>query len=49
MKLSTVGKNALPAFVGLAALGLTIRYFGDKPIISDIKEGLKGNVNGWFK
>lgn len=42
-------KGALPVVVGVAALGLIIRNFGDQPIIEDIKKGLNGDVKGIFK
>lgn len=44
-----IAKGALPVMAGVLATGLLIRYFGDKPIIKDAKEGLKGNVQGLFK
>lgn len=42
-------KNSILFVVGGIALGLTFRYFGDKPLIHDAKEGFNGNVKGWFK
>ncbi|MBL4761680.1 MAG: hypothetical protein JKY93_03160 [Gammaproteobacteria bacterium] len=45
-KVMRVIKGALPVVVGVGAVGLGIRYFGDKPVISDIAEGLNGNVKG---
>lgn len=44
MTLKQLTNAALPSVVGVATLALAIRYFGDKPIIEDVKEGLKGNV-----
>lgn len=38
--------GAIPVFVGVGALGLTIRFFGDQPILRDVTQGLNGNVNG---
>jgi len=49
MTLKSIGKSAFPVIVGVMAVGLTIRYFGDQPVIKDVKEGLKGNVVGIFK
>jgi len=42
-------KGAAPVVAGFAIVGLTLRYFGDKPFIIEIKKGLNGDVNGWFK
>lgn len=49
MTLKGITKGAMPVVIGVAVVGLTIRYFGDQPIISDVKKGLNGDVNGWFK
>lgn len=35
---------ALPSVAGMVMLALAIRYFGDQPLISDVREGLRGNV-----
>ncbi len=49
MKLSTIVKGATPVVAGLSVFFLAIRYMGDKPVLKDIKEGLKGNTVGLFK
>lgn len=49
MTLKTIAKGAVPVAVVFAAFGLTFRYFGDKPIIEDIRKGLNGDVKGLFK
>ncbi len=49
MTLKSISKGAFPVIVGVMATGLAIRYFGDQPVIKDVKEGLKGNVVGLFK
>lgn len=48
MTLKSLTKGTMPVFIGVAALALTVRYFGDYPIIKDIKEGLRGNSTSWF-
>ena len=48
MKLSTIVKGAVVPFVGVAMLALVVRYFGDKPLIKDIKLGLKGDSTALF-
>lgn len=42
-------KSSVLFVIGGLALGLTFRYFGDKPIIKDAKAGWNGDVVGWFK
>ena len=49
LTLPNVGKAAMYGTIAVLAGGLTIRYFGDQPIIKDAKEGLKGNVIGLFR
>lgn len=49
MTLKGITKGALPVVVGVMAVGLLIRYAGDQPFIEDVKKGLNGDVNGWFK
>jgi len=49
MTVKSIAKGALPVVVGVMAVGLTIRYFGDQPFIEDVKKGLNGDVQGWFK
>lgn len=49
MTLKAITKGALPVMAGVFAVGLTIRYFGDQPILKDIAKGLKGDVVGIFK
>lgn len=48
MTVKSLSKGAMPVVVGLTAFALGIRYFGDKPFIKEVKEGLKGNVIGLF-
>lgn len=49
MTMKTIFKGAMPVVAGVAIVGLAIRYFGDQPIISDVKKGLNGDVSGlWF-
>lgn len=36
--------GATPVVAGLALFFLGIRFFGNQPGISEVKEGLKGNV-----
>tara|TARA_B100001989_G_C24541525_1_gene467878 strand:- start:327 stop:476 length:150 start_codon:yes stop_codon:yes gene_type:complete len=48
MTLKGIIKGAAPAFVGLAGLALAVRFFGDGPILKDVKEGLRGNSTSWF-
>ncbi len=49
-KIKGVVMKSLPVIFGLGAVGLIIRYFGDKPVVSDVAAGLNGNVKGtsWF-
>lgn len=49
MTIKSITKGALPVFVGVAAVALTVRYFGDQPFIEDVAKGLTGDVKGWFK
>lgn len=49
MTVKSITKSALPVVVGVMAVGLVIRYFGDQPIIEDVKRGLNGDVKGFFK
>ena len=49
MTLKSITKGALPVMAGVMAVGLTIRYFGDQPVIKDVAKGLKGDVVGIFK
>lgn len=49
MTAKSILKGALPVFVGVAGIALTIRYFGDKPLIEDVAKGLQGDVVGLFK
>ena len=44
MTLNSAAKAAFVGMIPLATLALLIRYAGNQPFISDIKEGLKGNV-----
>lgn len=37
---------SLPVVLGMGLTGLIIRYFGNKPVISDIAGGLNGSVKG---
>lgn len=45
---------SLPVAFGVSAVALAVRYFGDKPIINEVANGLQGNVKGsgglfgWF-
>lgn len=48
MNIKTISKGAVPVMAGVSALALMIRFLGDKPLIKEIKEGLKGNVSGKF-
>lgn len=45
-KVESIAYKAMPVVAGFAIVGLTIRYFGDYPIIEDIKKGLTGDVKG---
>jgi hypothetical protein len=49
MTLKSITNGAIPVIAGVAAVGLAIRYFGDKPFIKDIAKGLNGDVVGLFK
>jgi len=49
MTVKTFAKQASYVAGGVIGVGLLFRYFGDQPILSDAKEGLKGNVKGLFK
>lgn len=49
MTLKSITKGAFPVVVGVFAAGLAIRYFGDQPILEDVKKGLNGDVKGFFK
>lgn len=49
MTLKGLSNKALPVVIGVMAVGLTIRYFGDKPLLEDVAKGLKGDVKGFFK
>ncbi len=42
------GTTVASVVVGMALVGLGIRYFGNKPVIEDIKKGLNGDVQGLF-
>ena len=44
MKLNQLYVPAAGAILGISALALAIRFFGNQPGLSDVKEGLKGNV-----
>lgn len=44
MKAETLVKQTVVGALPLAALALTVYFFGDKPVIREIKEGLKGNT-----
>lgn len=48
MTLKTVIKGAIPVAVGVSVLALALRYFGDKPLLEDIKKGLNGDSVGIF-
>lgn len=53
-RIKKIAMGALPVIAGFMAVGLGIRYFGDKPVISDVAAGLNGSVkgsslfSGWF-
>ena len=47
--LTKIAYGALPVIAAFGVVGITIRYFGDKPVLSDIAKGLKGDVVGLFK
>tara|TARA_R110002124_G_C8973012_1_gene515489 strand:+ start:8532 stop:8708 length:177 start_codon:yes stop_codon:yes gene_type:complete len=50
--LKTVKKYTLatlPVVGGISLVALGVRYFGDKPVVSDIAKGLKGDVVGLFQ
>tara|TARA_R110002124_G_scaffold266813_1_gene433794 strand:+ start:7960 stop:8109 length:150 start_codon:yes stop_codon:yes gene_type:complete len=49
MTIKSLSKSSAPVVFGLTVFALSIRYFGDKPLIKEVKEGLKGNVIGIFK
>lgn len=44
MTLKSTATAAVPSIVALVAVALAIRFYGNQPFISDIKEGLKGNA-----
>lgn len=48
MTLKSITKGAVPVVVGVIAAGLLIRYFGDQPILEDVKKGLNGDSVGIF-
>lgn len=48
MTLKSLIKGAPTVAIGVAGLALTVRFFGDYPVIKDIKEGLRGNSTSWF-
>ena len=52
-KVTSFAKKTLPVFVGgfaaVSAVALIVRYYGDKPLISDIAKGIKGDVVGIFQ
>jgi hypothetical protein len=52
-KVVSFAKKTLPVFVGgfaaVSAVALTVRYYGDRPVISDVAKGLKGDVVGLFQ
>lgn len=48
MKAKSILKASVPVMVGVAGVALAVRYFGDQPVIKDIKEGLRGNAVGLF-
>lgn len=44
MTLKSITNGAMPVVAGLALFALGIRFFGNLPYVSEVKEGLKGNV-----
>lgn len=42
LTLNSILKGAIPVFVGVAALGLALKYFGTQPVLRDVKSGLSG-------